>query len=184
MSYEVQIRRLQEFNGKNAPKEKITGAIEQLKKLVKMRDNLSLEKTLAYAKRIRPVARFEGNVIGICHDMMSSELYWIGYENVSMSSYMFGAKKLVKAEGLKEIARVKTYHTMGTYASFLCPTVDEVIYQCPKDILDRAVAFEVICKSRDVLRCCYDRWLNLHVLETVFYEGEMPDAVKQQEVKW
>ena len=99
-----------------------------------------------------------------------------------MSSYVFGAQKIVKADGLNEIARIKTYHRLGIYVSFLCPTVDAIIYQCPKDILDRAVAFEVVCKSHDIMNECYDKWLNLHVLETVFYEGEMPEIVANQKI--
>ena len=184
MSYETQIRKLQEFTGERTPVEEINKAIEQLKNLAEMRDALSLEKTLAYAKKIRPVVRVKENIIGLCPDMMSSDLYWIEYSKVSISSYIFGAKKLAKAEGLKEIARIKTYHTLGIYASFLGPTVDEVIYQCPKEILDRAVAFEVVCNSHDVIKDCYNKWLNLHVLETVFYEGEMPEAVASFEIKW
>ena len=169
MSYEIQIRKLQEFTGERTPVEEINKAIEQLKNLAQMRDEFSLEKILAYAKKIRPVVRIKENIIGLFPDMSSSDLYWIGYSNVSISSYIFGAKKLAKAKGLREIARIKTYHTLGIYASFLGPTVDEIIYQCPKEILDRAVAFEVVCNSHDIVADCYDKWLNLHILETVFY---------------
>ena len=184
MSYEIQIAKLKEFTGEGAPMEEIAVATEQLTKLAQMRDAFSLEKILAYAKKVRPVVRIKENIIGLFPDMSSSDLYWIVYSNVSISSYICGAKKIAKAEGLKEIARVKTYHTLGVYASFLSPTVDEIIYQCPKEILDKAVAFEVVCNSHDVIKDCYNKWLNLHVLETIFYEGEMPEVVADFEIKW
>jgi hypothetical protein len=50
------------------------------------------------------------------------------------------------AEGLSELARIRTRHTCG-YHGFFKPSIEEVVSQIPKDMLDRVVAFRTIAEE-------------------------------------
>lgn len=77
-----------------------------------------------------------------------------------------------RAEGLEEIARIRTLHTYG-YHGFFKPSIAEVYAQIPEYLLHEVVAFETngpdtvhdLNRERDALNAGY------HVAETILYRA-------------
>ena len=131
---------------------------------------MTKEEIMEAAKRMCPVKHKKG------------VLWWIRRLKIHNQSCTFEPKYICKAEGLTPIKTIKTYHKCGYYG-LLKPSVDEAIYQCPKDIIDNVVAFEFIIPENPTLGEVYDMKLNRHVIQTTYYTGTLSPKVGKR-VLW
>lgn len=83
------------------------------------------------AERIKPVVE----KLGKLHYIKAVDLFKI--------AYTWNAKETEIAEGLVELRRIRSHHGCGHYALFK-PSISEVLRQVPDDILDKAVAFQIM----------------------------------------
>jgi hypothetical protein len=179
---------------------------QQIKERLNAQENLyTKEELLALAKRIRPVMRGTKHYVGlrptgyevhqILHTTKAMEhlkemaetggkLFFVEAPYVATHSYTYEEHyPLLEATGLTEIARITTYHRYGGFPSFLRPSIDEAIYQCPPEILDKVTAFEIVSHS-DRFRDIYDDQLDRHVLTTIYYTGYVPEEVTNLGLVW
>jgi hypothetical protein len=92
-------------------------------------------------------------------------LYWIEPCEIHGESCTYGAKYIRPVnETLNFVTEVKTYHKYGGYYGFIRPSMDEAIYQCPKDILDDVVAVDGSQQVRRQARHAGDSHLGFRVL--------------------
>lgn len=156
-----------------------------LKQLQKQEEDLPQEMVMNYASKIKPVMRGNARKVSIDPDeYKNGTLFWIPSVPIHTQSVTFKTSKpLCQAQGLKEIARIVTYHRYGGYYGFLRPSTDEAIIQCPKEILDKVCAFEFVAETLDFGQI-YNHRLDRHVLTTVYYAGTLPDQIATQCVKW
>ena len=160
---------------------------KKLQKLEAMEKNLPKEKALEMAKRIRPVmTQNEYGCIdllmeGACPDGVK---HWVDGEKIYNHSYVFSDFRMLygKAENLKKIATIKTYHKPG-FCGLLKPTVYEVLYQIPKRYVNKVVAFELYAPA-DTMEKLYDEQLDRHEFICVLYEGVMPHNIAAKEILW
>ena len=155
-----------------------------LEKLLKQEECMTRKDILAYAEKIKPVMRGSKDYIGISPYMDGKELFWIPSYPIHHQSFCYICHHpLKKAEGLKELARITTYHNYGGFHGLLRPSTDEAIIQCPKEILDKVCAFEFQTDTLD-MRKVYHAGLDRHILTTVYYEGTLPKDIAAQFVSW
>lgn len=176
-----------------------------LERLSAQEKRYTKEEILALAKRIRPVLRGTKHYVGIFP--AGSELYSVLHETKAMQhlkemaetggklffveshyvatrSFSFDEHyPLLEAPALTEVARITTYHKYGGYYGCLRPSIDEAIYQCPPELLDKVTAFELIAKS-ELFRDIYDQDLDRHVLTTIYYTGEIPEEITNLSLVW
>ncbi|MFV0626450.1 MAG: hypothetical protein ACK5N8_03770 [Alphaproteobacteria bacterium] len=133
---------------------------------------MSPSEILEYAKKIKPLRKNE-----------NGELFWLQNTAISTASCFYNNELIQKAEGLIEVARIKSYHTYGGHYGFLRPSADEAIWQCPKEILDKVCAFEFYTPSFE-LADIFDANLDRHVLTTIYYQGTVPQNLLDEPVKW
>lgn len=181
MKYEDKIFWLRECS--RLPQEKIEKYVAILDKLEQQKQAMSQEQVMAYAAKIRPVLFGLNGEIRIYPRKDDTELYWLKSTPIATTSCTFNAKVIAKAEGLKEIGRIVSYHSYGGYYGFLRPSADEAIYQCPKEILDKACAFAFMTPTLD-LRTLYDSNLDLHRLTTIYFEGAVPPEIADTPIEW
>ncbi len=136
--------------------EEATKVIQLLEELEAKKTAMSPSEILEYAKKIKPLRKNK-------HE----ELFWLQSTAIATTSCFYINKQIQKAEGLTEVARIKSYHTYGSYYGLLCPSTDEAIWQCPKEILDKVCAFEFYTPSFD-LADVYDSNLDRHILTTIY----------------
>ncbi len=161
-----------------------TKLITILEKLLKQEESMTRKEILAYAKKIKPVMRGSKKYVALSPENEGNTLFWIPAYPIHHQSFSYVCHHpLKKAEGLKEIARLTTYHTYGGYHGFLRPSADEAIIQCPKEILNKVCAFEFQTDTLD-FRKIYNAGLDRHILTTVYYEGSLPEDIAAQEVSW
>ena len=180
----------------------IIGILENLER---QEEAMSQEEILVRAAKIRPLMRGTDEYVGMWPDSPeiefilgqtgyrrhrralrenSAQLYWAGNVPIHSQSFSYSSHTPQgKAEGLREIGRITTYHRYGGYYGCLRPSTDEAIIQCPKEWLDKVCAFEFIAAS-DKFNELYDGDLDRHVLTTVYYAGEVPAAIMDQPVSW
>lgn len=181
MTNEDKIFWLTECSG--LPQEKIEEYIAILDKLEQQKRAMSQEQIMAYAAKIRPVLFGSNGEAGICPKENDKELYWLKSTPIATTSCTFKPQVIAKAEGLKEIGRIVSYHSYGGYYIFLRPSADEAIYQCPKEILDKACAFAFMTPTTEI-RDIYNSNLDLHKLTTVYFEGTVPPEIANDPIKW
>ncbi len=181
MKYEDKIFWLKECSG--LPQEKIMKYVAILDKLEQQKQAMSQEQIIAYAAKIRPVLFGSNGEVSICPKENDKELYWLKSTPIATTSCTFKPEVIVKAEGLKEIGRIESYHSYGGYYGFLRPSADEAIYQCPKEILDKACAFAFVTPTLDI-RTIYNSNLDLHRLTTIYFEGIVPPEIANDPIKW
>lgn len=161
-----------------------TKLIAILEKLLKQEDSMTRKEILDYAKKIKPVMRGTAEYVALSPEIEKENLFWIPAYPIHHQSFSYVCHHpLKKAEGLKEIARLTTYHTYGGYHGFLRPSTDEAIIQCPKEILDKVCAFEFQTDTLDI-RKIYHAGLDRHILTTIYYEGTLPEDIAAQDVSW
>ena len=171
-----------------ATMDKIQTATQLRVILEKMEKNLPKEKALKLAKRIRPVmTQFQDeNLCFALKAKTTGDKYWVDGGKIYNQSYTFlGFDKkhfYEKAENLTKVATITTYHECS-YPVFLKPSVYEVLYQIPQELLDEVVAFELFADSCFV-NDIYDSNLNRHRLVCVLYSGTMPKSVADKEIIW
>lgn len=151
--------------------------------LDKAKEDMGVDLILEYAKKIRPVMAGTQDESGIRIDDEGLQIFWIESSNISTQSCFYNAKPISKAEGLKEIGRITSYHKYGGAYIFLRPSADEAIFQCPKDILDKVCAFRCVSYSYNINEV-YSKILDRHVLTTIYYEGVVPEDIASQPVEW
>lgn len=155
----------------------LENALRVLNMLEKQEQEMPKEQVMAYASRMWPVIRE--------YDKTREEnvFYWIKPQRIHNESCLFVREKVYRAEGLQEIARIESYHRYGGCPVFLRPSVDEAILQCPRGLLDQVCAFEFVSKS-DEIKKVYDKWLDRHILQTIYYAGKLPEDLAQRPVLW
>lgn len=145
---------------------------------------MTKEDIMAHAARIRPIMRGNNSDnISSCPCSPDAKMFWIKSTLIHNDSCAFNHTAIKPAVGLKEIGRILSFHRYGSYYGCLTPSADEAIIQCPKEILDKVCAFEFYTPTLDFHKV-YDVNLDRHVLTTIYYEGELPEDVKSQPVKW
>ena len=155
-----------------------------LEKLHQQESRFTKDELLNLARRIKPIVRVnKDGLVGIDSEAQKFDLFWIETCPIKSHSFVWKVKPLAKVSGLKEIARITSYHTYGGYYGFLRPSTDEAIYQCPENILDRICAFEVF-SSNDSIYDIFHAGLDRHVLTTIYYEGQLPADIADQDVSW
>lgn len=180
MDIKEQIAFLREH--KYLPQKQLQQTIAVLEKLYEQEQALSQTEVMAYAAKIRPLIRGSEKHVSIL--IKNAELFWAQNAPIHTESFSYNHKTpLQKAEGLTEIGRITTYHRYGGYCAFLRPSVDEAIYQCPKEWRDKICAFEYHAAS-DRLADIYNSKLDRHVLTTIYYAGKIPASVAALPIKW
>lgn len=146
---------------------------------------MSGEEILAYAKKIRPLVRGKKPINSfLSPENRINPLYWAKAECIASESFTFSAgEALMPAQGLVEVGRITTWHRYGGHRAFLRPSVDEAIVQCPKEWLDKVIAFEFQTDSLDFEKV-YNSALDRHVLTTIYYTGTLPEEIAKLPVKW
>lgn len=87
------------------------------------------------------------------------------------TAHLWEPRLLPLVPGLRELSRVRTYHTFG-YHGFFKPSIDEVLAQVPRYLLATVQAFEVVegPQTADDLNCEKTATqAGYHVATTVFY---------------
>lgn len=178
---------------------------ELLEQLQAQESRLTKDEILTLAKRIRPVMRGSEHFVGIfpngseLHNYLheskaflhlqemaktGGKLYFVEAPYVATRSFTYDEHHpLLEATGLTEITRKTTYHRYGGYPGFLRPSIDEAIYQCPPEIIDKVTAFEFVANSERI-RDVYDEYLDRHVLTTIYYTGEIPEEIANLSLAW
>lgn len=140
--------------------------------LRKLETSMTKEELMEYAKKMGPVMRKDG------------QLWWIDPCKIHTQSCTYGAKFLEEALSLSPLKTITSYHKYGGYYGFLRPSVDEAIFQCPKDILEQVVAFEFIIPEDLYIWNIYSDVLDRHVLKITYYSGDFPEKFKNRQIEW
>ncbi len=161
-------------------------AEEILKNLDKKRGLMKKEDIMSYAQKIRLLLRGDKDEVCFSNDNRRRALYWSKGGAISTECTARDYQQpLMKASKLKKLGTITTYHSYGLSINDVAPSIDEAIWQCPKDWLDRVVGFEFSYKnSNPRIEACYNPDLDLHVLETTYYEGELPKKVADEPLTW
>lgn len=159
-------------------------AIEILKTLEQQRSSMSDEDILKYAHQMHYVARFKDDQIFLYENTEELPLYFADSLSVCQKSCSFEAKPLALADNLTPLGSITTYHSYGGYPIFLRPSIDEAIWQCPKEWLNLATAFEFSAIKQEGFLNIYNGHLDCHVLKTTYYQGLVPNIVKQKNYQW
>ncbi|MBR5154212.1 MAG: hypothetical protein IKW58_00620 [Alphaproteobacteria bacterium] len=148
------------------------------------RQAFTKEEILKHAHQMHYVARCTQDKMFLINPPQNAGLYFMDNTHISTKSCSFDAKPELEATGLTKLGTIATYHSYGGHYMFLRPSVDEAIWQCPKEWQDKAVAFEFAIPSSVEVESVYDRNLDLHILNTTFYAGETPRAIKERTYYW
>jgi hypothetical protein len=93
---------------------------------------MSEQRILELARRIKPVVTFEGE--GPCY---------IKPVDPFSESYLWDPQPTQRATGLSVLCDITTHHPYGYYGSFK-PSIAQVLQQIPREHLDKVVAFEIV----------------------------------------
>ena len=88
------------------------------KELKDMEAAMTKEKIIERAKTLRPVADFQ---------KLGGMRYWLDGNKIHSTSYNWDKKRLKPTGYLRELGRVKTYHTGTRF--FFKPSVEEMVVQ-------------------------------------------------------
>ncbi len=158
--------------------------IELVKDLIQKREQMTNDEILKYAHHMHFVMRGTEKKVSLDSFFSDYPLYFVDNIHVAKRSCSFSAEPFVEAQGLEKIGSITTYHTFGGFYGFVCPSIDEAIFQCPKEWLDIATAFEFSYHKTEDVRDVYDSVLDLHVLKTTYYKGDLPEVVKRKKMFW
>jgi hypothetical protein len=134
--------------------------------------SMTPDEIMEIAKRMCPIMRnsSDGNM-----------LYWIEPLEIHGESCTYSPVYIRRVtEPIQFIREIESYHKYGGYYGFIRPSVDEAIYQCPKDILDKVVAFEFVIPEDLSIYNIYVDELDRHKLSIRYYTGfKLPDDLKR-----
>ena len=165
--------------------------IGEIQKIIQVRANLdhlekqlTQEKAVELAQRIRPVMSKDENGRLSLFNEPKHPKYWVDGRKIYNESYTFASDKEVyaKTDKLVQIAKIITYHKCG-YPLFVKPSVYEVLYQIPPELLDKVVAFELYAPSASAYDV-YNDDVGRHALTCILYAGKMPKKVRQKPIRW
>lgn len=134
--------------------------------LEKIETSMTKEQIIERSRTLRPVAEFK---------KVGGMMFWVDGGRIHTQSYTWNLKRLKPTGFLRELGRVKTYHSSGHPLLFK-PSVDECIYQCP---YPEATAFQVV-----LYEAHYNYELDRHEAETIYYAGTIPEDIKNREIEW
>lgn len=138
-----------------------------------LENSMSREDIIRYAGKIKPVMMKDG------------KLWWIESKKIHGESCTYDPTYLEEVKSiLVPLRTIETYHKYGGYYAFLRPSVDEAIFQCPKDILEEVTAFEFIIPENLMTEAIYNSKLDRHVLQTRYYTGIVPEEVLKRDIEW
>lgn len=135
------------------------------KELTDMEAAMTKEMIIERAKTLRPLADFR---------KLGGMRYWLDGNKIHSTSYNWDKKRLKPTGYLRELGRVKTYHTGTRF--FFKPSVEEMVVQCP---YPEATAFMYVEGT-----CDYDYEQDIWTAETIYYTGDMPEEIRNMEIKW
>ncbi len=161
---------------RNSSIERKDEANKILARLKEQAQQMSKDEIFAYAQKIRPLLRVYPHIPFSENDY---ELFWAYVPHIKTQEEKFIGKPLKIAEGLTMIGEITSYHQYRN-KNIPGPSIDEVIVQCPKEWLDKVVAFEV--KYSNV--GCYNKELDCHMLRTIYYSGDLPEDIANRSVEW
>ena len=98
--------------------------------------------------------------------------YWLDGNEIHSTSYNWNKKRLKPTGYLRELGRVKTYHTGSPF--FFKPSVEEMVVQCP---YPEATAFMYVNGT-----CDYEQ--DIWTAETIYYTGDIPEGIRNREIEW
>jgi len=133
--------------------------------LEKIETSMTKGKIIERAKTLRPVENFKQ-----CGDMR----FWVDGGKIHTQTYIWNLKRLKPTGYLRELGRIITYHKCASPMLFK-PSVDECVYQCP---YPEATAFRISPY------CDYNKELNRHETETIYYTGDIPEEIRNREIEW
>ena len=116
--------------------------------------------------RIKPVVRGAATKKGAVRHG-GGDLYFIQDVDLRGIAFTWDPVLTQPAEGLKELARIETYHTCGYYG-FFKPSIAEVLAQIPSKYLDHCVAYECGVGSLDTSNIVDGG--SAHCVTTVLYQ--------------
>lgn len=137
-------------------------------RLCQQENNVNKDEVIALAQRIKPVTRDE-----------KGQLQWIEYSNVK-NTFLWNRIFIAPAPNLVKEAEITTYHSFS-YHGLVKPSALEILCQLPAELKDKITAFETSLPDSNVYAFT-DFLLNRHILKTVLYSGELPEAVAGQPV--
>lgn len=123
------------------------------------------QQIMERAKTLRPIAEFEKK---------GGMRFWVDGGHIATQSYTWSIKPLKPTGYLKELGRVKTYHTYG-HPSLFKPSVDECVKFCP---FEDATAFMIVgCNE-------FNYELDRHEATTIYFSGDIPEDIKNRKIEW
>ncbi len=158
-------------------------AIDVLLRLERQ-EQMTKEEAFAYAKKIRPLVRGTKKDATLKPNNLTGKLFWANAPYIASESFTSSENNAIrKARGLKEVGRITTYHQYDLSFAHLCPNIFEAITQCPKQWLDKVVAFEFQVDTYDYSHI-YDELVDRNVLRTIYYTGTLPEDIANLPLKW
>ena len=133
--------------------------------LMKMEAAMTKERIIERAKTLRPIDEFQ---------RIGGMRYWLEGGHISSESYIWDKKRLKPTGYLRELGRVKTYHTGTRF--FFKPSVEEMVVQCP---YPEATAFMYIDDT-----CDYDYEQDIWTAFTIYFSGDMPEVIRNRKIEW
>ena len=162
------------------PKKKVNILLDLAEKRFKM-SNFEL---ITKAYQMHLVMRGTKDALYISLPNCKDGYFFVEGNYITTQSCTFYPKALAEAQNLTKLGSITTYHSYGGHPSFLRPSIDEAIWQCPKEWQEQATAFEFSYPKTELISDVYDSELDLHVLTTTYYKCEIPDIVKQKRFQW
>lgn len=160
-------------------------AIDVLLRLDKQ-EQMPKEEVFAYAKKIRPLVRGTKKDAKLKPNNLRGMLYWANAPYIASDSFAGDEGNAIRrARGLTEVGRITAYCRNDDNYSFghLRPTAFEAITQCPKQWLDKVIAFEFQADSYDPAHF-YDELLDRDFLRVIYYTGTLPEDIANRPLKW
>ena len=133
--------------------------------LMKMEAAMTKERIIERAKTLRPIVEFKE---------LGGMRYWVDGVKIHSESYIWDKKRLKPTGYLRELGRVKTYHTGTRF--FFKPSVEEMVAQCP---YQEATAFMYIDGT-----CDYDYEQDIWTAFTIYFSGDMPEVIRNRKIEW
>ena len=152
-----------------------------------MRGDLTNGQIFRLAHRIYPLMRAnkkdpQGALQISVGRPQKGKKFWVKSGRIAYGSFAKAPKVLGCAAGLRQIGEVTTYHKLVCEKSF-CPTMFEVLYQIPKELRDKTVAFELYALAETPEQSVCTE-LNSYRLRCILYTGKVPKKVLDEPMQW